>query len=116
MGYKFDAVIRANFVNPTINILTQPLYEHDTLTDSRYTDFKPVEFNKLEVQQNSLAANYFGVSTARTSLLSAKFLVFLKGFLKLYLHVNQDIVDYFVGAGSVQNFQQCNKRNRIVLI
>ena len=71
---------------------------------------------QLEFQQNSLAANYVGVSTARTALLSAEFVVFLKGLLKLYFHENQDTVDYFAGNGSAQNFQQCNKRNRIVLI
>ena len=80
---------------------------------SRYTELKQVEFNKLEVQQNLLVANYIRVSTARMTLLSAKFVVFLKDLLKLYLHVNQDTVDYFVGTGSAQ---QCNKQNRIVLI
>ena len=69
----------------------------------------------MEVQQNSLAVNYVGVSTARTTLLSAKFVVFLKGLLKLYLHVNQDTVDYFVGTGLAQDFQQCNRRNQIIL-
>ena len=54
----------------------------------------------MEVQQNSSAANYVGVSTARMTLLSTEFIVFLKGLLKLYLHVNQDTVDYFVGTGS----------------
>ena len=72
-----------------------------------------VEFNKLEVQQNSLAANYIGVSIARTTLLLAKFVVFLKGLLKLYLHVNQDTVVYFDATGLTQQY---NKRNRLVLI
>ena len=39
---------------------------------------KRVEFNKLDIQQNPLAANYIGVSTARTALLSAEFVAFLK--------------------------------------
>ena len=62
----------------------------------------------MEIQQNSLAANYIGVSTARTALLSAEFVVSLEGLLKLYFHVNQDTVDYVVGTGSAQNFQQYN--------
>ena len=62
----------------------------------------------MEIQQNSLAASYIGVSTARTALLSAEFVVSLEGLLKLYYHVNQDTVDYFVGTGSAQNFQQYN--------
>ena len=116
-GYKFDAAIRVNFVNPKINTLTQPFIRAQHFNwYSRYTNLKRVEFNKLEVQQNSLAANYIGVSTARTALLSAEFVDFPKGLLKLYLHVNQDNVDYFVGTCSAQNFQQCNERNRIVLI
>ena len=117
MGYKFAVFIRVNFVNPTINILTHPFIWTQHLNwYSRYTDLKRVGFNKFEVQQNSLAAKYFGVSTARTTLLSAKFVVFFKGLSKLYLHVNQDTVEYFVGTGSAQNFQQCNKWNWIVLI
>ena len=70
----------------------------------------------MEIQQNSLAANYVGVSTSRAALLSAEFVVFLKGILKLYLHVNLDTAEYFVGTGSAQNFEQYNKRNWIVLI
>ena len=80
---------------------------------SRYTDLKQVEFNKLEVQQNSSAANYVGVSTARMTLLSTEFIVFLKGLLKLYLHVNQDTVDFFIGTGLAQ---QCSKWNQIVQV
>ena len=107
--YKFDAVIRVNSVNPTINILTQPfIWTQHFNGYSRYTDLKQIEFNKLEIQQNSLAANYIGVSTARTALLSAEFVVSLEGLLKLYFHVNQDTVDYVVGTGSAQNFQQYN--------
>ena len=67
----------------------------------------------MEVLKNLLAANYIGVLTARPTLLSAKFAVFLKGLLKIYLHVNQGTADYFVGTGSAK---QCNKQNRIVLI
>ena len=36
---------------------------------------------------------------ARMALLSAEFVVFLKDLLKIYLHLNQDTVDYFVGTG-----------------
>ena len=41
---------------------------------------------------------------ARMALLSAEFVVFLKDLLKIYLHLNQDTVDYFVGTGQAQNF------------
>ena len=113
-GYKFDAAIRVNFVNPKINTLTQPFIRAQHFNwYSRYTNLKRVEFNKFEVQQNSLAANYIGVSTARATLLSAKFVVFFRGLLKLYLHVNRETANYFFATGSAQ---QCNKRNRIVLI
>ena len=53
----------------------------------------------MEIQQNLLAANYVGVLTVATALLSAEFVVFLKGLLKFYFYVNQDTVDYFVGTG-----------------
>ena len=102
-GYKFDAAIRVNFVNPKINTLTQPFIRAQHFNwYSRYTNLKRVEFNKLEVQQNSLAANYIGVSTARATLLSAKFVVFFRDLLKLYLHVNRETANYFFGTGSAQ--------------
>ena len=47
------------------------------------------------------------------TLLSAEFIIFLKGLLKLYLHVNQDTVDFFIGTGLAQ---QCNKWNQIVQV
>ena len=84
--YKFDAVIRVNFVNRTINKYFNTALNMNTTHNwySRYTELKQVEFNKLEVQQNLLVANYIRVSTARMTLLSAKFVVFLKDLLKLY--------------------------------
>ena len=56
------------------------------------------------------------VSTVRTVSLPAEFVAFLKRLLKLYLHINQETVDYFVGTDLAQNFQQYNKQNWIVLI